>query len=193
MKQTPTQYCNAIKNKIIYWGKNVFILISFASFKKQKALPLIHMAFFICPLLSTPALSQGPSGLPLCWMPNEEPGTCLPFQCQTQVRKTNIQSVIPSTCLWDLAKPASATDYREFNFSPSVCNSVMVLDQSEWARSSGITKAPQASVAYDSFRGAVRGQEGVFIHTCHSRPRWMAATSMPPRQRTSEGFFLTGT
>ena len=126
-------------------------------------------------------------------MPNEEPGTCLPFQCQTQVRKTNIQSVIPSTCLWDLAKPASATDYREFNFSPSVCNSVMVLDQSEWARSSGITKAPQASVAYDSFRGAVRGQEGVFIHTCHSRPRWMAATSMPLGQRTSEGFFLTGT
>lgn len=133
--------------------------------QKTKALPSIHRAFFVS--------LTGPSCLPLCWMPNEEPGTCLPFQCQTQVRKTNVQSVIPSACLWDLAKPASATDYRGFNSSPSVCNSVMVLDQSEWARSSGITKAPQVSVAYGSFRGAVRGQEGVFIHTCHSRPRWI--------------------
>lgn len=114
----------------------------------------------------------------------------LALQCQNPVPE-NKQLTL--TCLWDFAKPASATDYREFSFSCSVCNLVMVLDQCERAGSTGVTEDPHAAVACGSYHGIVCGQEGVFIHTCHSRPRWMVATSTHPGQRTSEGLFLTGT
>lgn len=152
----------------------------------------------VSPLLSSPPALYGVFPVYPCarhYMRKPGMWFCL-FNAKTWFRKISIQSVIPLKYLWNFAKPVSLTDSREFSFSVFVYDSIMVLDQSRWARLCQSNKQSPNLHGLEQLHGycglarklctylsLMAQADGVATLTNRG-------TSMPQWQRASEGLAL---